>query len=295
MPQHNSFHRRQLREHCLPVPLSPIIADSNRTNTCPLVVLILDQNWTKDSSILLIIYLQALNQQYFGHSHLDFLPVRVREEWSLGCVHSCPSACIVQCQLRHSSDPHHITRGAKGQWIKQWQLATRLTEWVASLLKWLLSFCQHGHTVSETPCTWYWPWTHRCYQREGFFEEKEDSVPDSPKILQKDFGGASQRVWSVRLWFTVPHAAHFLATLHEMHDLPPSHPWHSLSITSANRGIREPDPLAQKNWRWVAPFSHMELWKMLLQNNMNLATTKYTKRASFRELGERAGCESSFG
>lgn len=187
MPQHNSFHRRQLREHCLPVPLSPVIADSNRTNTCPLVVLILDQNWTKDSSILLIIYLQALNQQYFGHSHLDFLPVRVREEWSLGCVHSCPSACIVQCQLRQSSDPHHITHGAKGQWIKQWQLATRLTEWVASLLKWLLSFCQHGHTVSETPCTWYWPSTHRCYQREGFFEEERRlsawQPQDTPKGL----------------------------------------------------------------------------------------------------------------
>lgn len=32
-----------------------------------------------------------------------------------------------------------------------------------------------------------------------FLRKKEDSVPDSPKILQKDFGGASQRVWSVRL------------------------------------------------------------------------------------------------
>lgn len=76
MSQHNSFHRRQLREHCLPVPLSPVIADSNRTNTCPLVVLILDQNWTKDCSILLILYLQLWINSTL--EILDFLPVRER-------------------------------------------------------------------------------------------------------------------------------------------------------------------------------------------------------------------------
>lgn len=148
-------------------------------------------------------------------------------------------------------------------------------------------------TGSESPCSWSVSSTHRCYQREGFFEEGR-RLKTAPRQLQMDFGGASQRVWSVRLWFTAPHAAHFLGTLHETRDLPPSHPWQFI-ITSANRGIRESDPLAQKNWRWVAPFSHTELWKMLLRNNMNLATTKYTIKASFRELGERAGCESSFG
>lgn len=46
--QCNSFHRRQMREHFpanVQFKFLPITADSNTTNTCPLVALLLDQNW----------------------------------------------------------------------------------------------------------------------------------------------------------------------------------------------------------------------------------------------------------
>lgn len=214
----------------------------------------------------------------------------MREEWSLGCAHSCPSACIVQCQLRHLSDPHHATHGARGQWIKLGSKFDRVSGIPSKLAPFFLPAwtCR----VWKPLCTWYWSSTHRCYQREGFFEEEGISAwqpQDAPN-------------W---VWRSQPESLVCQVVIHSptCSTFPGNFIWDTCKVLLnlgtvykshlQTEGTESLTP--QKNWRWVAPFSHTELWKMLLQNNMNLATTRYTTKASFRELGERAGCKSSFG
>lgn len=78
---------------------------------------------------------------------------------------------MVQCQLRHLSHPHHVTHGAKGQWIKLGSKFDRVSGITSKMAPFFLP--AWTYRVWKPLCTWYWSSNHRCYQREDVFEEEK--------------------------------------------------------------------------------------------------------------------------
>lgn len=103
---------------------------------------------------------------------------------------------------------------------------------MASLLRGLLSLCQHGHSGTESPSVLDSEQHLRVIRESFFWGGKKRPQPAyvfrSPRMLQKDFGGANRRVGEpTRLVCQAvtcsQHEARFLATSRYTHHLLPSH------------------------------------------------------------------------
>lgn len=153
---------------------------------------------------------------------------------------------------------------------------------MASLLRGLFSSCQHGRSGTESPSVLDSE-QHLCVIRENFFwgrkrRPRSAYVFGSPRMLQKDFGGASQRSGEstrlvARLWLTAStkhiswqlYARRIISFLLTPGTVYPSH--------LQTGGLESLSLLLRRAGHGWHRFLTLEFCKLLTSNSMRLATT----------------------